>query len=212
MIILVLFLNRIPYVKYVFKTASTMFHEFGHAFMALFTSGRINKIYLFSNNSGMAVTSTKNWLSRVLVALAGYPFEVLVAFCLVYLYAHEAYTSILYLFIGVSVFTFIFIRNLYGFLWLSVFIAVNVWMTMQGNYMLTKYYLLLIVLSVFIEMIISNVNILIISVRTPKNDSDASALARLTKIPAGIWGCAFLGFAVYAIYQLKDYVGVLFTT
>ena len=66
-----------------------MFHEDGHALMGLIVGKGVNRIELYTNNEGVAVTATyagsRGWLPRVIIALAGYPFSSAMAYLFFYL-------------------------------------------------------------------------------------------------------------------------------
>lgn len=78
-----------------FSNLNTMFHEDGHALMGLIVGKGVNRIELYTNNEGVAVTATyagsRGWLPRVIIALAGYPFSSAMAYLFFYLLVHNHY-------------------------------------------------------------------------------------------------------------------------
>jgi hypothetical protein len=69
-----------PYLRII----NTMFHEFGHALFALFFKGKVLDMELFSDTSGTTLTQSKSKRGQFMVAIAGYPFSLLVNIVLFY--------------------------------------------------------------------------------------------------------------------------------
>ncbi|ARK30574.1 hypothetical protein BkAM31D_12455 [Halalkalibacter krulwichiae] len=87
-ILLALIVSFLPYLKSILGTIHTLIHETGHALAAILTSGKVYKIYLYSNTSGLAYTGSTSWLSSVIIAYAGYTFSSLVVLFAFYLIIH----------------------------------------------------------------------------------------------------------------------------
>jgi len=111
-----------------------MIHESGHAFMALFLSGEVVKINLFSDTSGVTVTKVRGKIPRLLVSFSGYPFSAFVSFIIFYL-IKEGYNTIalvvLMLFAVTSL--LFFVRNFYGIFWLILFLIAGGFTTYARN-------------------------------------------------------------------------------
>jgi hypothetical protein len=60
------------YILYPFKIFSTWVHEMGHGTAALLMGGRISRLKIFKDGSGLAYTSVNNNFKRGVVASAGY--------------------------------------------------------------------------------------------------------------------------------------------
>ena len=86
---------RLPVVGKYFQVVYTLVHESAHAIMAIFTSGKVFRIELFSNTSGSALTQSNNKFSQFLVSLAGYPLSSFVAYLFFYFIHHENYNIII---------------------------------------------------------------------------------------------------------------------
>ena len=61
------------YVLYPFMIFSTWIHEMCHGMAALLTGGKIAKLQIFGDGSGLAYTVTTSKFARALVSSAGYP-------------------------------------------------------------------------------------------------------------------------------------------
>lgn len=206
LIIVSLILTRIPYIGKFFRVVNTMIHECGHAFMALFLSGEVVKINLFSDTSGVTVTKVRGKIPRLLVSFAGYPFSALVAFIIFYLIKDEYYTVALVVLMLFAVISLLFfVRNFYGIFWLIMFLIaggfiiefdslsiLNAWMVFLASLLLT-------------DAFVSGFILLKISIENPTGAGDAANLKKETHIPAWIWSllfCIINGYFAYLTVSL----------
>jgi Peptidase M50B-like len=192
-VILSIILTKLPIIGKYFSIVNTLIHETGHALMALLTGGKVQKIQLFSNTEGAAWTSNPHWLGRVLTSLAGYVFSSATACLFLYFISIEKYDYILYILITILGLGLLFwIRNLYGFFWITTFCAGFGYLLWAGNATIIQYVLLFITAVIFVQSIISAFEILYLSFKDSHNAGDATNLARATYIiPAQIWGLFF---------------------
>ena len=70
-LLLAFILLKVPVLGKYVSVVYTVFHEFGHALVSKLTGGHIEKIELFHNSEGVAWSSNRFWLGRVLTGLAG---------------------------------------------------------------------------------------------------------------------------------------------
>ena len=201
-----LILTRIPYIGKFFRVVNTMIHECGHAFMALFLSGEVVKINLFSDTSGVTITKVKGKFSRLLVSLTGYPFSAFVAFIIFYLIKDDYNTVALIVLMFFAVICLLFfVRNFYGIFWLVIFLItggvivqlesltiLNAWMVFLASLLLT-------------DAFVSGFILFKISIENPSGAGDATNLKKETHIPAWIWSllfCIINGFFAYLTVTL----------
>lgn len=186
-------ITRIPIVGKYFSIVNTLIHELGHAFMAILTGGRVDKIQLFSNTEGTAWTSNRFWFGRVLTSVAGYVFASLVSCVFLYFISVQKYNFILYTLVFFLVIALLFwVRNLYGLFWMATFCTIFGLLIWYDQETLTMYVLLFICATIFVQSIYSAWVILYLSFKTPSNAGDASNLAKFTFIfPTQIWGIFF---------------------
>jgi len=201
LIIVSLILTRIPYIGKFFRVVNTMIHECGHAFMALFLSGEVIKINLFSDTSGVTVTKVRGKIPRLLVSFAGYPFSALVSFIIFYLIKNGYNTIALVVLMLFAVISLLFfVRNFYGIFWLIMFLIaggvivqldsltiLNAWMVFLASLLLT-------------DAFISGFILLKISIQNPAAAGDAANLKKETLIPAWIWSLIFCFINGYFAY------------
>ncbi|PGK52440.1 hypothetical protein CN918_32155 [Priestia megaterium] len=199
-------INLVPSVRRFLRITSTMFHELGHALMALLCSGKLHRIYLYQNGSGAAITSNSNWLSRFLTSIAGYPFEVFIVLLFTVLMSFNKIEVLLYILFGTTLFSLLFIRNLFGWLWVIIIGSLSVFALVGTSPTWVFYFAFFLVANMMVETIYSSVSICWQSYKYPKNAGDATSLAHLTKLPALLWGVLFLGFTIYVLILASPYV------
>ena len=105
----------------IFKYLTTLFHEVGHACVALLLGGHIQHIKIQPNGSGVTSTAhaitLKYKIVRILELLAGYSFPVNTGVVLLGLGIIGVDPLFMLVFVGlVAGFTLLFIRNFFGLL------------------------------------------------------------------------------------------------
>ncbi|AWB45256.1 hypothetical protein DCC85_14155 [Paenibacillus sp. CAA11] len=191
------FLTRlIPFSSW-FRMLDTMVHELGHAIMTLVMSGRVLRIELNADHSGVTyslLTST-GW-GQILVSLAGYISASLFAIALFYGYhKHKEKAGLMTINVLALVTLLFFVRSGYGLWWLIIFIAINLAFHFIGGRIVNFYYLLLAFLCLE-ESIMGPVTLLLRSITSPSQAGDAANLAHMTMVPAFIWSLLFLGISL----------------
>lgn len=186
---------------------NTMVHESCHALMAILTGGRIKGVSLSSDTSGLAETTSNSRISRILVSYAGYTGSSLVAIGLYYLLYLGNYEWIIYFFILLSAINWLFwVRNLFGFLWLTTFIGMMIFFLYKHFEVLLVHISILLSCMVLVQSIISAFVILKLSVTDRRNAGDATNLAKFTFIPTLVWGSLFfLQSLLAASFIVKTY-------
>lgn len=211
-LIAVAIIVRIPIVGPIFNVLSTMFHEFGHAFLGILLEGRAKKIHLFQNKSGLADVETDSKVRKFFVTLIGYPSEMLFAFLMLFLFTYQHFEWMLYVIFAISLFTLCLIRNWYGLFWLITFNGINIFVFLHIHEKWAMYYFMLLVLICVLESIYSTLNILYISVRNKENAGDALLLRKLTKLPVLFWGFFFFICNAVILSNMFPYLKILIQT
>ena len=110
-----LLLTRIPYIGKFFRLIDTLVHESAHALMALVFSGSVDRIDLFANTEGQAITRSKGNFAWIMISLAGYIGSSVVSFGLFFLLSRGLFNAALYFFIVLCLVNLIlWVRNGYG--------------------------------------------------------------------------------------------------
>ncbi|MDO3408473.1 M50 family metallopeptidase [Saccharibacillus sp. CPCC 101409] len=189
-------LTRLIPFSSLFRNLNTMIHEFGHAIVALATSGTVSQIQLNANHSGVTYGVTySNWAS-ILVSLSGYMLASLFAVLLFYGYVKRQQKQGLILVSAIALVMLVFyVHHGFGVVWLIGFIAVNVLMMFAWEKLRNFYYLLLCFLTLE-ESITSPLYLAWLSIVSPSQAGDAANLARSTFVPAIGWSILFSAFAL----------------
>jgi hypothetical protein len=159
---------------------------------------------LFSDTSGVAKIGTRNWISRVLVAYAGYTGSSLSAVALFYALSKGKHELILISFTALLFICFLFwIRNFYGILWSVSILCMTGYMIWKGYSVLIVHISILLTAIILAQSISSAFTILKMSFSHSNHAGDAASLASATRIPAPFWGLLFFIQALYAAYFIS---------
>jgi len=207
-IILVFLLLRVPVIGRYIALLNTLIHELGHAVVTTLTGGKVDKIQLFANAEGKA-WSRNHWFGALLTTAAGYPAASATAFLLLYLIHQANYLLVMIIFTGILLISFLlWIRNIYGFLWVISFGALFSTLYFTNNEFLIPHVCIILTVIILVESVTTALDVLILSIRTPKQAGDASGMARATFIiPAPVWGVLFFAQSlVFAWFGVQLYV------
>lgn len=195
-------ISYVPWIGRYVTVINTLVHENGHAIAALLLKGKVYSIKLFMNTEGEAVTGQRGWFSSVVTAYAGYTCSSLVAYLCVH-FLHRGHTVwILYGFIAIALVNLIlWIRNLYGVVWLLSFVVLCGWTVYNGPLFLQTFVAYFLTAVMLTQSVSSAFQIFILSVVKRKEAGDATSLAHYTSIPAMFWGALFLVQSLYVAYQ-----------
>jgi hypothetical protein len=189
---------RIPYIGVFLRVYNTMLHESGHAIMALITNGKVERIDLFADTSGQALTKSKNNFFTFLVVIAGYPLASIATLGLIILLSREQYLFIIYFSIILMLLNLIFwVRNWYGIIWLIINMGGLSALIYFNQLILIEYVSLIICATALSEAVYSAWVVFYLSFKMPKSSGDAHLLSQITILPAFIWGLLFLTQAIY---------------
>ena len=205
--ILALLLLRIPRVGRFFRVVNTLFHENGHAVIALLTSGTVDKIDLFADTSGTCVYRPKNKIAEFLVLLAGYVASSASAYAMFWCIHYQHNDWFLYAFAGIlGLNLLMWVRNKYGIFWILFFGLLIGGCIYLENETVNFYFLFFVAALNLVESVYSTLVILYISAEEPSEAGDARGLRQLTFLPAIIWALLFVAqasfFAVLVIELL----------
>ncbi len=209
LVVLAFVLLRIPTIGRYFRVVNTLFHESGHALIALFTSGSVERIDLFADTSGACVYRSRYWLSRLLVNLAGYPASSAAAWLMCYALHYNHTQWLLYGLAGLCVLNLLlWVRNRYGIYWLLSFLVLLAICFYLDNAAVNFYFLFLVAALNLVESVYSAWVLLYLSFSDPRHSGDARNLRQLTFIPSFFWALFFvvqaLLVAVLTVEMLWD--------
>lgn len=204
-IIVALILTRVPIVGKYFQLFNTLIHEIGHSLAGILTFGKVNYMTLSMDTSGGASISSRNFLTSILVTLAGYPFASGISFVLIYMVTMGLYVYIMYSMIALALISIIFwIRNLFGLIWLIVAASLTSWVLFYGSSSLIIAYATTLVAVVFVDSFMSTLVLLEIIARDKEESGDAHNLRNKTGITEYFWGVLFVAIACIPVYYSFD--------
>ncbi|MFF2911867.1 M50 family metallopeptidase [Paenibacillus sp. NPDC057934] len=190
------FLTRFIPFSSLFRNLDTMIHEFGHALVTLLLSGKVLRIELYADHSGVTYSAIQAGGRAIGVALAGYPLASLFALLLFFLYGKGKIHWGLGLATGVAlIMLLLYVRSSFGMMWLGGFIALNIVMLFFWD-KVSKYYYLLLAFLTLEESVTGTLYLVTASVTSPSRAGDASNLARLTGVPSFFWAALFFLFSL----------------
>ena len=189
------FLTRFIPFSSLFRNLDTMIHEFAHAMMTLFTSGRVLSIELNADHSGVTYSTMTSVWSAVFIGLAGYITASLTAVLLFYwMYKQWQKWGLMLLTTVALLMLIFFVHQGYGVIWLAGFIVLNVIMLYLPQMLRNMYFGLLAFLT--LEESVMGPLFLVTQSLMGKNAGDASNLAKWTHVPSILWALLFLVIAL----------------
>lgn len=182
------------------KYLTTLFHEVGHACVALILGGRIQHIKIQPNGSGVTSTAhvitLKYKIVRILELLAGYSFPVNTGIVLLGLSIIGVDPLFMLAFIGlVAGFTLLFIRNFFGLLVVFSYAAITFMGYLLRDSIPVDYVISFMALILIFGGVkdIRDVTMMTFSNQNDKdNKNDFHFLRDETFIPARIWNVVFI--------------------
>ncbi|WP_046213227.1 M50 family metallopeptidase [Paenibacillus wulumuqiensis] len=190
-------LTRLIPFSSLFRNLDTMIHEFCHAIVTLMTSGRVNRIELNADHSGVTYSMITSAWSGLPIGLAGYMGSSLFVIWLFYLYHKRQQRIGIIVTAGIAlIMLLLYVHQGFGVIWLIGFVIVSILMLISPEWLRNGYYLLVMFLTLE-ESVLSSLTILIMAVTQPGAAGDATGLARQFMLPAVVWGIVFAGFSLW---------------
>lgn len=189
--------HLIPFSSF-FRYLDTTIHEFGHALVTLLLSGKVMYIELYADHSGVTKSLISQSWAIIPVSMAGYVTASLFAWLLFAMHARGLHRRGLGFMTLLAVLSLaLFVRNSYGMLWLSGFIALNIVIMAWGVRWMTQWYYLLVAFLTLEESVFGPVSLLVYSLERPHQAGDATLLGQATILPAPVWAVGFILFALW---------------
>ncbi|MFD2117767.1 M50 family metallopeptidase [Paenibacillus yanchengensis] len=191
-------LTRLTPFSFFFRNVDTLIHELSHALVTLVLSGKVRYIYLFSDQSGVTLTSFASAWKGIPISLAGYTGSAMFAVLLFFLFAHRKVKAGLIVIASLALIgLLLFVRNNYGMMWSGGFVAVTILVYAFAPSWLRNGYYLLIAFICLVESVLSSFTILSMSFLYPSIAGDATNLSNYTHVPAFVWGILFTLFSLW---------------
>jgi hypothetical protein len=199
-------ITLVPVIGKYFSVLNTLFHEVGHALFALLFDGKVKSIVLFASTEGVATTSSRFWIARVITSYAGYTFASFIAFLSFYFIHLDKTTFLLYGFMIATFLSLVFwIRNWYGVIWCLSFLSICILLVLYGTPLFQDMMAFFLAALLLTQSVSTAYTIFMLSIKKPKDAGDATNLAKHTFIPAPVWGTLFFIQSLYAAFLVFKY-------
>lgn len=171
----------------------TIAHEAGHAVVAALAGRKLQGIRLHHDTSGLTISRGRpTGPGAVATLFAGYPTPALVGLVTALVLGTGHATALLWGFLLMLALMLLSIRNLYGLLVLLVVGGV----LGAATWWLDPVWHMAIAMLLCWIMLVGAVRPVLDVARSRDRGSDPSQLARMTRLPRGLWVLAFLVIAV----------------
>lgn len=196
------------------KIFAVFLHELGHTLMAFVFGYGIIGFKVNLNESGHAIVQSKGWFSSFMIANGGYLGTVLFALLILYLKRTPVKKFILgsvaIIFLAVTIqFSAFSFATVYSIIFAAAVIflymlqkeSVNDWVIDILGISSVAY----AIYDTFVDVILLQINLKFHWIQGWKVEqplTDAAQLAKLTGIPAVIWGVIWLGISLMAVYAV----------
>lgn len=189
---------RIPYAGKWFRGFDTLFHETGHALVALIVGGETHAIDLHADTSGKTIFSAGGKLRNMLIYLAGYPFSALCGM-IIYgaIWLHQQEFALLFIVSVILLNMALWIRNAYGWIWTLMNLAGLFTLLYLDAGIWNQVFLVLIAACISTDALYSSWVLLILNIKKPAGD--AGELQKITHIPAPLLALFFLLFNFFCL-------------
>lgn len=198
-LVIAVIITSIPIIGRYVSMVATLIHEIGHGLAAIVCGGRLKQIHLYSNTEGVALTTHTDWFSKFITSLAGYIFTSVFGLLSIWLIRIGVTKVLIIIYLCFLVLTLLlWIRNLYGFIWIISFTGLFLLLLIYANDFYIEQILQLLTCIIYTESIRSAFVIMYLSFKQPQAAGDATSLKEITKlIPAFIWGILFFVQSLY---------------
>lgn len=192
------------------KIFTVYLHELGHALMAFIFGYGINGFNVSLNESGYTLVQSKGWFSSFMIANGGYLGSILFALLILYLKGTPLKKFILgILAMAFLIISFKYSTSLFTLIYPIIFtvFVLAVYMVQNDSFMDWIIDIIGIasvayaVYDTFVDTILLQINLYfhLVSGWNRQPMTDAAQLAKLTHIPALLWGIIWLAIAILAV-------------
>lgn len=191
---------KVPYVGRTFRVLNTLVHESGHALAAILMSGKVLRVELFADLSGTTHTVNSGKFASIVVGLTGYLFASAFAW-LSCLLVHESMGRwLIVLLMAMAVINLVlYVRNGFGMLWLALFIGGCGLLLSKAGANWQQFVAIVLMVMLLTDSVMSALDLIVISLKTPKKAGDASLLSKTTGIPAQLFALIFVTIAILTV-------------
>lgn len=194
-------INRIPFIGIFFRSVNTLLHESGHAIMAVITSGEVLRIEINKDTSGLAQTKNSGRFRAFLTSFAGYPFAAFAGSVFLIMALKGYHNLAAFILLSIVILNLIlFVRNIYGILWLMLFSASTMLIFYYADDFVMKWFILFVSMISITESITSTFLITFLGFTKPRSSGDLANMQKTSGIPAGFWALVNCGIVLLIVY------------
>ena len=199
--IIAIIIRFIPIIRIPFKMLSTYFHELGHGLMAIATFGKVEKIVLNLDGSGLCQYRYKSNFFRFFITLSGYIATSVFGYYIYYTAktgTQMITPQTMYVVLGlIAISIVLWVRDFKTLLLvLSIAALLALPLAKENLFTYTSVYMALIGVYVMLDGVISPTHLI-----DGTNDGDGGTLHQMTGIHEGFWIVLWLVVAVYFLYE-----------
>ena len=178
------------------RNAITIAHEGGHALVSILSGRRLDGIRLHADTSGVTYSRGRpTGPGIVFTAAAGYITPSLLGAAAAWLLASRHVTAMLWLALVLLVATLLVIRNAYG----ALAVLVTAGAVLAVSWLASAEVQSLFAYACCWFLLLGGIRPVFELSRRRRRVSDADQLARLTRVPAGLWQFLFAVIALAAL-------------
>lgn len=207
---------NVPFGKlalYPFTILGTWFHEMAHGLTAIILGGTFYYLEIFSNGSGLAAYSGPLFLGpigRALVAGAGPIGPTIAGFIFIISSVNIKATKFMLYFLSISliVSNIIWMRSIFGFIVISVFVIIIILITLKANDKIKQFVLQLLGVQAFASVYMSIGYLFSTGANVDGSSfaSDTQQMANNLLLPHFIWAGIILLFSAFMIFKSLQFV------
>jgi hypothetical protein len=196
-----LVINRLPYIGVFFRTLNTLLHESGHALMSILTSGEVVRIDINNDTSGIAQTKSSNKFKAFLTSFSGYPFAALCGSLFITMAINDQHKVVAFILLSIVLLNLmLFVRNLFGIIWLILFSALLVSFLVYAEDQLLQFFILFISMIAATEAFSSTMVITFLGLANPRKAGDLTNMQKSSGIPAAFWALVNCAAVLWVLY------------
>src|SRR5699024_7898769 len=139
-------------------------HEIGHVLASLVTNGKVYHIELNKDASGLAYTGSRSRISQIIVSLAGYPTASIVSYLAILLLNKEYEVYVLAGIAPIILISLVFyVLKWFGFCCFLLAAILSTFLVWYDSEIFTNIYLKTLVAVIFVESVISTIELIYIT-------------------------------------------------
>lgn len=199
-------------IAYPLLMLSTLVHEMGHGLTAIAVGSHFKAFHMWSDGSGVAyINGDANRLGQALIAAGGLVGPAVVAALSFALAQKESLARITLTALGASLIIaeFLFVRNMFGWIFVGLLAAAFLWLGQQARGWLAQTSLVFVALQLALSVFSRSDYLFTPTAQTAQGNmpSDVANIANALFLPYWFWGAACALFSVLVLFLgVRSYI------